>query len=221
MTGRAEGFAAAGRGRVDGRRRTCAARTRRQTGHGATVGRPVMLHVDGLDVELRFKDVRNVNVRVRDDGSVHASAPAWMAQADVERLIAAKADWLRERQRRLADSPRGMIAQATAEEKREWRAVVQAFVPALIEKWAPAMGVEDRVGTLAFRDMTSRWGSCQPATGRICINIRLAAYPPQCLEYVVVHELCHFLERGHGPRFRALMTRFLPDWRERRALLDG
>lgn len=180
-----------------------------------------MLHVDGLDVELRFKDVRNVNVRVRDDGSVHASAPAWMAQADVERLIAAKADWLRERQRRLADSPRGMIAQATAEEKREWRAVVQAFVPALIEKWAPAMGVEDRVGTLAFRDMTSRWGSCQPATGRICINIRLAAYPPQCLEYVVVHELCHFLERGHGPRFRALMTRFLPDWRERRALLDG
>ena len=53
--------------------------------------------------------------------------------------------------------------------------------------------------------MTSRWGSCQPATGRICINVRLALYPPECLEYVVVHELCHLRERGHGPAFQALM----------------
>lgn len=179
-----------------------------------------MLHVDGLDVELRFKRVQNVNVRVRDDGSVHASAPDWMSRTEVERLIAAKADWLRERQRRLADSPRGMIAQATPEEKKEWRAVVASFTPVLVEKWAPLMGVERFVGKLAYRDMTSRWGSCQPSTGRICINIRLAAYPPQCLEYVVVHELCHFLVRDHGPRFRALMTKFMPDWKERRKLLE-
>lgn len=179
-----------------------------------------MLHVDGLDVELRFKRVQNVNVRVRDDGSIHASAPDWMSRAEVERLVAAKAGWLRERQRRLADSPRGMIAQATPEEKKEWRAVVASFTPVLIEKWAPFMGVEHCVGKLAYRDMTSRWGSCQPATGRICINIRLAAYPPQCLEYVVVHELCHFLVRDHGPRFQALMTKFMPDWKERRKLLE-
>ena len=46
---------------------------------------------------------------------------------------------------------------------------------------------------LAYRNMKSRWGSCQPSTGRICINVRLALYPPECLEYVVVHELCHLL----------------------------
>lgn len=178
-----------------------------------------MLQVDGLRVELRFKDVRNVNVRVRDDGSIHASAPAWMSQAEVERLIASKAGWLRERRARAADSPRGMIARATPQEKEEWRAVVRAFVPALVEQWAPILGVEGRVTKLAYRDMTSRWGSCQPATGRVCINVRLAAYPPQCLEYVVVHELCHFLVRDHGPRFHALMTRLMPDWKERRALL--
>lgn len=55
--------------------------------------------------------------------------------------------------------------------------------------------------------------------GRICINVRLALYPPECLEYVVVHELCHLLERGHGPRFHALMDTFMPDWKERRAKL--
>ena len=202
-------------------RRALAARMRWKTpGHGATVGEPTILQVDGLDVELRFKHVQNVNVRVRDDGTVHASAPAWMSQSDVERLIAAKADWLRERQARLADSPRGMIAQATPQEKKEWRAVVQAFVPVLVEQWAPRLGVEGRVTKLAYRNMTSRWGSCQPATGRVCINIRLAAYPPKCLEYVVVHELCHFLVRNHGPRFQALMTKFMPDWKERRALLE-
>ena len=81
------------------------------------------------------------------------------------------------------------------------------------------MGVH--VGKLAYRNMTSRWGSCQTKTGRICINVRLAAYPPQCLEYVVVHELCHLLEPGHGPRFWALVDGFLPTWREAKALLKG
>ena len=79
------------------------------------------------------------------------------------------------------------------------------------------MGV--KAGKLAYRNMTSRWGSCQPATGRICINVRLALYPPECLEYVVVHELCHLLERGHGPRFHQLMDTFMPDWKQRRAKL--
>ena len=72
-----------------------------------------------------------------------------------------------------------------------------------------------KAGKIAYRNMTSRWGSCQPSTGRICINVRLALYPPECLEYVVVHELCHLLERGHGPRFHALMDTFMPDWKER------
>ena len=98
-----------------------------------------------------------------------------------------------------------------------WRAVVEACVPALVEAWEPIMGV--KAGKLAYRNMTSRWGSCQPATGRICINVRLALYPPECLEYVVVHELCHLLERGHGPRFKERMDAFMPDWRERRAKL--
>ena len=92
-----------------------------------------------------------------------------------------------------------------------------ACVPPLVAAWEPIMGV--KAGRLAYRNMTSRWGSCQPATGRICINVRLALYPPECLEYVVVHELCHLRERGHGQRFKDLMDTYMPDWRERRAKL--
>ena len=120
-------------------------------------------------------------------------------------------------QQEIAQSPRVEAAAATPTEVAQWKAVVAACVPALIEAWEPIMGV--KAGKIAYRNMTSRWGSCQPSTGRICINVRLALYPPECLEYVVVHELCHLLERGHGPRFQALMDTFMPDWRERRAKL--
>ena len=113
-------------------------------------------------------------------------------------------------------SPTGAPTQA---ELAEWRAVVEAFTPALIEKWAPIIGV--RPGKLAYRNMVSRWGSCNVKTGRICINVQLAAHPPECLEYVVVHELCHLREANHGPRFKALLDRYLPHWRQAEAKLKG
>lgn len=107
----------------------------------------------------------------------------------------------------------------TQAELAEWRAVVEAFTPALIEKWAPIIGV--RPGKLAYRNMVSRWGSCNVKTGHICINVQLATHPPECLEYVVVHELCHLLEANHGPRFKALLDAYLPHWREAEAKLKG
>ncbi|MBO7665330.1 MAG: M48 family metallopeptidase, partial [Aeriscardovia sp.] len=84
----------------------------------------------------------------------------------------------------------------------------------LLPRWTAAVG---RAPTrIAIRPMTSRWGSCTPATGRIRINAELAGMPERLLEYVLVHELAHLLVPGHGPRFQALMTRFLPDWKDRR-----
>jgi len=106
---------------------------------------------------------------------------------------------------------------ATPDEVAQWRAIVEAATPVLVKHWEPLLGVH--VQKLAYRNMTSRWGSCQPATGRVCINVRLALFPPECLEYVVVHELCHLIERGHGPRFKVLLNTYLPDWKERRAKL--
>lgn len=72
---------------------------------------------------------------------------------------------------------------------------------------------------ITVRKMKTRWGSCTPSKGTIRMNSELAKYPPQCLEYVLVHELAHFHQRGHGEKFIALMDYFLPDWRKCRALL--
>lgn len=176
---------------------------------------PEVLYVDGIEVRLQRKRVKNLNLRIaRDGGHVDASAPAWMTPADVADFVRRKHDWIEAQMERVSATPMAQAAQASKAEVAQWRAVVQACVPALVAAWEPIMGV--KAGQLAYRNMTSRWGSCQPSTGRICINVRLALYPPECLEYVVVHELCHLLERGHGPRFHQLMDNFMPDWKQRR-----
>lgn len=177
-----------------------------------------LVFVDEFEVWILRKRVKNVNLRVKPpDGRIEVSAPMRVDSEFVKAFVHEKRDWIRNQQNRIAASPQGRAAAASSDEVAQWKAVVQAFVPPLIAKWEPIIGV--KAGKIAYRNMTSRWGSCQPSTGRICINVRLALYPPECLEYVVVHELCHLLERGHGPRFHALMDAFLPDWKAIRAKL--
>ena len=174
--------------------------------------------VDGIEAHIVRKRVKNVNLRIARDGShVDVSAPSWVSDSEVEAFIRSKSAWIASHMAQAAQTPMACAARATPEEVAAWRETVSACVPALVAAWEPIMGV--KAGKLAYRNMTSRWGSCQPATGRICINVRLALYPPECLEYVVVHELCHLLERGHGPRFHQLMDAFMPDWKQRRAKL--
>lgn len=181
----------------------------------ARAASPEVLYVDGIEVRLQRKKVKNLNLRIARDGDhVDASAPVWMSPVDVADFVHRKHDWIEAQMERVSATPMAQASQASKDEVTQWRAVVQACVPALVAAWEPIMGV--KAGQLAYRNMTSRWGSCQPSTGRICINVRLALYPPECLEYVVVHELCHLLERGHGPRFHQLMDRFMPDWKQRR-----
>lgn len=176
--------------------------------------------VDEFEVRVVRKRVKSLRIRVMPpDGHVQASVPVRMPFSHVEQFIRSKRSWIVQQQEALRTSPQTTAALATPEEVREWRAVVSAFVPQLVARWEPIMGV--RVKKLAYRNMKSRWGSCQPSTGRVCINVRLALYPPECLEYVVVHELCHLLEPSHGPRFHELMDGFLPDWRTARDKLKA
>jgi predicted metal-dependent hydrolase len=87
----------------------------------------------------------------------------------------------------------------------------------LILKWEPILNVKAK--RLSVRLMKTRWGSCVPSKGGIRLNIQLAKKPPECLEYVVVHELVHLLEPSHNARFKSLLDQFMPDWREVRGKL--
>lgn len=92
-------------------------------------------------------------------------------------------------------------------------------IPGLLNHWEKIIGV--KVLEWRIRDMKSRWGSCTPHAQRICLNLKLIKKPPACLEYVLVHELVHLLERGHNERFYGFMTQFLPNWRETKKILES
>ena len=100
-----------------------------------------------------------------------------------------------------------------------YREQIKAAVPDLIAKWEPMLGV--KVERVFVQKMKTKWGSCNAATRSIRLNTELAKKPAQCLEYIVVHELAHLLERRHNDRFIALMDEYLPHWRQFRKQLNA
>lgn len=173
--------------------------------------------IEGYDVLIRRKKVKNLNLRVSPSGEITVSAPPVVRLSKIEEMIHDKKAWIEQVLRDIADSPQKSAENANPQELAEWKRTISELAPPLIAYWEGVIGVKSKI--IAYRNMKSRWGSCTPSTGRICLNTRLALYPPICLEYVVVHELCHLRERGHGSKFKALMDEYLPDWRERRAML--
>lgn len=113
----------------------------------------------------------------------------------------------------------GADAQARGEVLASWyRDLVRAEVPALIKVWESRLHV--KVRGVFVQQMKTKWGSCNPLTRNLRLNTELAKKPKECLEYIVLHEVAHLLERKHGPRFIALMDRHMPNWRQTRALLN-
>jgi predicted metal-dependent hydrolase len=89
----------------------------------------------------------------------------------------------------------------------------------LVAKWESILGV--KAEAVGVRKMKTRWGSCNPRSRRLWFNLELAKKPQDCLEYVVVHELTHLLERRHDAHFKALMDQALPHWRQIRKRLNS
>ena len=99
-----------------------------------------------------------------------------------------------------------------------YRERLRASIEPLLDKWQSRLGV--RLAEWGIKKMKTKWGSCNSDARRIWINLELAKKPAKCLEYIVVHELIHLLERRHNERFLALMDEFLPKWRLYRAELN-
>ncbi len=103
---------------------------------------------------------------------------------------------------------------------QQWyRRHLRQLVPALFEKWQKVLGV--CASEFGIKKMKTKWGTCNIEARRIWVNLELAKKPASCLEYIVVHELTHLLERNHTERFTAIMDRHLPTWRMSRKELNS
>lgn len=116
------------------------------------------------------------------------------------------------------------VRPGTGQDKREalveewYREQLKEAVPPLLERWEPLLDVKTKQWFV--QRMKTKWGSCNHRSGTIRLNTELAKKPPECLEYIVVHELVHLLEPTHNARFIALMDRFMPKWQLHREELN-
>jgi predicted metal-dependent hydrolase len=114
--------------------------------------------------------------------------------------------------------------ESTAEQRekfvREWyRGLLKTEIKRLLPKWEKTTGL--KATNWQTKYMTTRWGTCSTKTGRIWLNLQLAKKTPECLEYIILHELVHLTEKSHNERFVSLMNKHMPMWREVRVTLNG
>jgi predicted metal-dependent hydrolase len=116
------------------------------------------------------------------------------------------------------------VREASSKEQREkvmnewYRKLVKEKAQELTNQWEKIIGV--RAQPVHVRNMLTRWGSCNVRKGSILVNLQLAKKPVECLEYVVVHELVHLLEKSHNSAFVGYMDEYLPGWRIRKNILN-
>lgn len=177
----------------------------------------MIFDINGIPVRMEYRKIKNINLYVRPgQGEVLVTAPYGMPEERVRSFLCEKENWIRKHLGKIpTDGKDRNHPAADKKQIEEMRKKVLLYA----EKWEREMGVHASGWTL--RDMKTRWGSCTVDTGRIRLNTRLVFYPEECLEYVIVHELCHLIEPSHNQRFRNYMSAFLPDWKERKKKLNG
>ena len=191
----------------------------------AELVRSEQLEIGGETVLVIRKRIANVYLRVKPpDGHLEVTAPLKLSDDQIRAFIDGKRRWIVTTRERLARS-RDVYAQPGADgllspdrSEAEAKRILRERLPILLDRWVPVVG--RRPERISLRKMKTRWGSCTPATASIRLNTDLAWLDPDLLEYVLVHELTHLYEHGHGPGFRARMDRYMPDWAERRRRLN-
>lgn len=158
---------------------------------------------------------RTLALEITRDARVVVRAPMRASQRDIERFVAAHRQWmdkhLSRRQAWLEDHP-----PLTEEEIAALRSRARAYLPGRVELWAGRMGV--RPTGVKITSARTRFGSCS-AKNSLCFSLYLMQYPAEAIDYVVVHELAHVRHKKHGPAFYAEVAKYMPDYRQRQALL--
>lgn len=232
----------------------------------AKVERLSTLTINGLEVQVVRKEIKNVHIGVYPpNGRLRVAAPSHLSDDNVRLAVIAKLGWIKKQQASFLAQPRQSqremvtgeshylwghryrlevierhgkhelivknshklllaVSPGTTRANRElvlnhyYRATLKERIPDLIAKWEPIIG--RHVAEWGIKQMKTKWGSCNIHAKRIWLNLELAKKPPECLEYVLVHEMVHLLERHHNQPFLAYMDKFMPQWQHARHVLN-
>ena len=174
--------------------------------------------------EFEYQVIRSarktMTLEVRRDGNVIVRAPLRTGLPRIKRFVNQKQEWVLgclERTKEYREQ-KPLSADLSESKRNVYIRKAKETITKRVSYFARLMGVSYR--NITIREQKTRWGSCSIHSKKIRMNLQLAVKSEECVEYVLVHELCHFLEPSHNQRFYDLMSHFLPDWRERKQKLN-
>ncbi|MDY2820051.1 MAG: SprT family zinc-dependent metalloprotease [Hominisplanchenecus sp.] len=152
------------------------------------------------------------------DGTILVRAPYRMPESEIRRFIQEKSDWIEKHVQRIEERQRTLppVEGLTMKDIRKLADQASVVIPKRVEYFAGKIPVT--YGRITIRNQKTRWGSCS-SKGNLNFNCLLMLAPPEVLDYVVVHELCHRKEMNHSERFWREVENILPDYRERKKWL--
>ena len=228
----------------------------------------ILLNGKEIQYNLERKNVKNINLRIKPDGSVYVSANTSVSQERIEKFLTEKSEFILKALEHYSElqkyvpTPKQYVdgehfkicghdlrlkvlqgAKNYVESDGVYIKLTVKDISNLelkqkiMDKWIKEQCIStislvceavypkfQKYGVnfpkLKFRKMISRWGSCQPKRESLTFNISLIEAPMSCIEYVVVHEFTHFLQPNHSKNFYVQLTMFMPDWVERKRILE-
>lgn len=166
--------------------------------------------------ELIRSHRKSLSLEIGRDLTVTVRAPIGCSQREIDRFVSSREKWLEEhmdiqRQRAIAHP------EPDDRQREKYISLAKTLLPARVEYYSSLMGLSPT--GMRVTGAKTRFGSCS-AKNRLCFSWRLMAFPPEAVDYVVVHELAHIVHKNHGSRFYALIASVMPDHKERRKLLN-
>lgn len=162
--------------------------------------------------EFTYKTIRSVrksvSVQITKDGQVIVRCPTGMSDAAVHQIIQGKTQWIEKHLDNLNSTP--ALPCFTEQELHDLSAHAAQIIPQRVAYYAREMGVT--YGRISIRKQHTRWGSCS-SKGNLNFNCLLVLTPPEVLDYVVIHELCHRKEMNHSDRFWNAVAKIMPDYK--------
>lgn len=149
---------------------------------------------------------KTIGIQIMPDGSVVVRCPKRMRVDEIRRFVESKSDWI---EKHLAGCDLMAPEKLTEQKIQQLREKTRQLVTERVKHYAPIIGVN--YNQIAIRTQRTRWGSCS-SKGNLNFNCLLGLTPPEVLDYVVVHELCHLIELNHSKQFWDAVERTMPDY---------
>lgn len=171
-----------------------------------------------FNIQIIRSQRKTLSIQIDNNGHIIARAPMHMPQAEIERFAHEKADWIEKhlQKRQTEQEALQEEGKVTQEEIKKLTQLAVAVIPQKVAYYARLMNVT--FGRITIRNQKTRWGSCT-REGNLNFNCLLMMAPPEVLDYVVIHELCHRLEMNHSARFWAQVEKVMPDYKKHRKWL--